>query len=134
MFFRFLSLAAVALTLQSAPVSAEFRIAFDGSGLQRCTTGRPAVVNSPAFRISGLPAGTKAVRFRLKDLDVPHYDHGGGWVEMTGDGVVPPGKFRYKSPCPPGRVHQYEWTAVAKTKLGGGKTLGTAKAQRKYPE
>ncbi len=134
MIFRAFILFAVGVSLQTLPAAAEFRIAFDWSGLQLCTSGKPNVVPNPQFRVSGLPAGTRAVRFRLKDLDVPQYDHGGGWVEMSSDGTVPAGVFTYKSPCPPGAVHDYEWTAVAKTKTGGGKTLATAKAQRKYPE
>ncbi|MEY8842970.1 hypothetical protein AB9K41_28390 [Cribrihabitans sp. XS_ASV171] len=132
--FRVFVFCLAGLSVQALPAAAEFRIAFDWSGLQACTSGKPNVVANPRFRVSGLPAGTRAVRFRLTDLDVPHYDHGGGWVEMSADGTVPAGVFSYKSPCPPGRVHTYEWTAVAKTQKGGGKTLATAKARRNYPE
>ena len=64
----------------------------------------------------------------MKDRNVPTYSHGGGKVDIseikvikeneTNFGkykfVIEPGKFKYKSPCPPGGKHVYEWSAVAK--------------------
>lgn len=137
--FRIVSktaLIAVAVaSLAGAAQAADFKISFTWDGLKLCTSGSPNVVPNPAFVVKGLPAGTQIVQFRLVDLDVPGYDHGGGAVAMTKDGKVPSGAFRYKSPCPPNGKHTYEWTAVAKSKKGfGGKKLGTAKARRKYPE
>ena len=113
----------------------EFKISFDWGGLKLCTSGRPNTVANPKFKVSGLPEGTKFIQFRLKDKNVPSYNHGGGWVEMSKDGQAPENSFKYKSPCPPSGQHVYEWTAIAKDKKGfGAKTLGTAKAARKYPE
>ena len=113
----------------------EFKITFDWSGLKLCTSGIPNVVSNPKFKVSGLPKGTKFIQFRLKDKNVPLYNHGGGWVEMSKDGTTPMNSFKYQSPCPPSGQHVYEWTAQAKDKKGfGAKTLGTAKAARKYPE
>ena len=110
----------------------EFRITFDWAGLKLCTSGSPNRVSNPRFGVSGLPAGTTVIKFTLKDLDVPGYDHGGGWVKMTSDGKVSSGAFKYKSPCPPSGKHTYQWTATAKTKKNG-KALGQSTAQRKYP-
>ena len=39
--------------------------------------------------------------FKLVDLDVKSYNHGGGWVEYKGQSTIEPGAFKYKSPCPP---------------------------------
>ncbi len=112
-----------------------FSIGFDWSGLRQCNTGRPNTVGSPAFTISQLPAGTKSVVFKLVDLNVPRYNHGGGVVAVNRSGTVRGGAFRYKSPCPPGGRHTYEWTATAKSGARGqGQTLGVAKARRPYPE
>jgi phosphatidylethanolamine-binding protein (PEBP) family uncharacterized protein len=116
----------------AAPAAAEFRFTFDWAGLKLCTSGSPNTVSNPRFKVSGLPAGTTFVQFRLKDLDAPGYNHGGGWVQMSGDGAAPAGAFSYKSPCPPNGTHTYEWTATAKTKKNG-KTLGKTTARRKYP-
>ena len=121
-----------AIALAGPAAAGEFKFSFDWAGLKLCTSGSPNKVSNPGFRVSGLPQGTNYVQFKLKDLDVPNYNHGGGGVKMSGDGTVPVGAFKYKSPCPPDGPHLYEWTAIAKTKKGG-KTLGTAKAQRKYP-
>lgn len=130
--FKVLIGAALASVLATS-VAAEFKFTFDWSGLALCTTGSPNRVSNPLFRVSGLPAGTTAVQFKLKDLDVPGYNHGGGWVKISQDGTVPANSFKYKSPCPPNGKHTYEWTATARTKKGG-KKLAVAKARRKYPE
>ena len=70
----------------------------------------------------------------MKDLDVPQYDHGGGVVEFSGQSIIEPGAFKYRSPCPPGGSHTYQWEATAKSKksMFGG-TLGKAKASGRYP-
>ncbi|MEJ8571296.1 YbhB/YbcL family Raf kinase inhibitor-like protein [Microbaculum marinum] len=128
-----LAAATIALMAAAAPAQA-FSIAFDWSGLKSCTSGRPNTVDSPPFRISGLPAGTKSVVFKLVDVNVPTYNHGGGTVAVSQSGQLPRGAFKYKSPCPPNGRHTYEWTATAKDGArGSGKTLGVAKARLAYP-
>jgi phosphatidylethanolamine-binding protein (PEBP) family uncharacterized protein len=127
------SAAALLLVASGSPAQA-FSIAFDWSGLQPCTSGHPNTVDSPPFRISDLPAGTKSVVFKLVDVNVPSYNHGGGTVAVTQSGQLPRGAFKYKSPCPPDGRHTYEWTATAKDGArGSGKTLGVAKARKTYP-
>ena len=136
----FVAVAALSLGLGAGVAAgpaqaAEFRISFNWSGLKLCTSGRPNTVANPAFTVKGVPKGTKFIQFRLVDLDVPSYNHGGGVVAISKDGKIPRGAFKYKSPCPPNGTHTYEWTATAKTKKGfGGQKLGVAKAQRKYPK
>lgn len=125
-------LTAAALLLGAGAASA-FEIGFDWKGLKLCTSGRPNVVPNPRFTLKDVPKGTKYIRFRLKDLDVPQYNHGGGIVRYTGQKVIAPGAFRYKSPCPPDGVHTYEWKATALKRRNGGR-LATARARRDYPE
>jgi len=117
--------------LWAQPATADFSLSFQWGGIARCTTGKPNKVGNPKFVLKGVPAGTTSIDFRLKDLNVPSYNHGGGKLKISGSGTVPSGAFTYKSPCPPDRVHTYEWTATARK---GSKTLATAKARRKYPE
>lgn len=124
-------IAAFGLMLAASPALADFKISFDWGDIPLCTSGKPNKVGSPAFVLKGLPEGTTQVQFKLKDLDVPGYNHGGGKVKVTADGKLPFGAFKYKSPCPPNGSHTYEWTATAKA---GSKKLATAKAARKYPE
>lgn len=126
------TLSTLALIALSSPGYA-FEIGFDWSGLKSCTSGNPGTVGSPAFTLSDIPEGTKFIRFKLVDRDVPGFNHGGGVVEWNGSKTVPAGSFKYKQPCPPNGSHTYEWQATAQTKKNGGK-LETAKAQRKYPE
>lgn len=124
-------LLAATCILAAGPALA-FDIGFDWSGLKSCTNGKPNTVANPAFQVSGVPAGTKFIRFKLTDRDVPNYNHGGGVVAYDGQKVIAPGAFKYKSPCPPSGRHTYEWTATAQTKKNGG-ALASARAARKYP-
>lgn len=119
------------LSLCAMPALA-FDIGFNWSGLKSCTNGKPNKVANPAFALRDVPAGTKYIRFKMVDRNVPNYNHGGGVVAYTGQKSIPSGAFKYKSPCPPNGTHVYEWTATAQTKKNGG-MLGVAKAQRKYP-
>lgn len=123
-------LAVMGLTASTA-TAANFTISFDWGKTPACNTGRAKTTGSPAFRVRGLPAGTDSVEFRMKDLNAPHYHHGGGKVRMSRDGTVPAGAFTYKGPCPPHEVHSYRWSATARK---GGTVLGKATATRRFPE
>lgn len=118
------------LTFIAQPALA-FEIGFDWGNIPSCTNGNPNTVSSPAFSISGLPVGTTQLKFKLTDLDVPSYNHGGGAIAFAGGKTVPAGAFRYQSPCPPNGTHTYQWTATALD--ASGKKLGTAKAKKNYP-
>ena len=67
----------------------------------------------------------------MTDLNVRMYNHGGGTIEYTGQTVIEPGAFKFRSPCPPGGSHTYQWTAYAKDE--SKKKLGTARAKTSYP-
>lgn len=119
----------------SAAQAANFSFTFTWDDLKLCNTGQPNRVSNPLFKVKGLPKGARYIYFELKDLAVPNYPHGGGWVEITRDGTVAANSFRYLSPCPPGGAHTYQWTATAKAeKSNGSPTLATATARRKYPQ
>ncbi|MDJ0824986.1 MAG: hypothetical protein QNJ16_05725 [Rhodobacter sp.] len=128
---RVVSMGVLALLASAGVAAAEFRIAFDWGDIPLCTNGRPNKVGSPQFALAEVPPGTTRIDFKLKDLNAPRYNHGGGKVTWTGGNSIPFGAFSYKSPCPPGEVHTYEWTATARK---GNKKLATAKARRQYPE
>jgi phosphatidylethanolamine-binding protein (PEBP) family uncharacterized protein len=88
---------------------------------------------APAFSVSKVPAGTAKLAFRMVDLNLPSYPHGGGEIAFGGktnfgQGEAFGGAFSsYRGPCPPPtETHRYEWTVQALD--GGGKVLGTAKA------
>ncbi len=132
---KFLLAILVLLSFGTAATAAEFEIGFTWDGLALCTTGQPDVVPSPEFSVSGAPDGTKWIYFKLVDLDVPTYPHGGGWAAYTGDTTVAAGAFTYNSPCPPNGAHTYEWRAAASASNDySTPILGFATAQRQYPE
>jgi phosphatidylethanolamine-binding protein (PEBP) family uncharacterized protein len=88
---------------------------------------------APAFSFSKVPAGTAKLAFKMVDLNLPSYPHGGGEVAFSGkasfgQGEAFGGAFSsYRGPCPPPtETHRYEWTVQALD--AGGKVLGTAKA------
>jgi len=129
---RLAPLLAVLLLPAATPTQA-FGVGFHWpSTMPLCTSGRPNLVANPVFSLSDVPKGTRFLRFRMTDLQVPAFRHGGGLVPYRGEKTVPRGAFRYKSPCPPGGHHVYEWTVTALRGRSGG-VLGTATARRRYP-
>ncbi len=93
--------------------SPDFTVNFTWQGTASCFDPK-----SPPFSLSGVPGGTKVLRFSMKDLDAPNYPHGGGSVDQ--------------GPCPPQGQHSYRWTVEAQD--GTGKTLAVATVTRKFPE
>jgi len=129
-FYWALTLALVMGFAKSATAEG-FSFTFEWGNIPLCNTGYPNVVPNPVFSLSNVPQGTKTIEFTLTDKDAPSYDHGGGSVAYTGKNTLQPGAFEYESPCPPGGKHTYEWSAAAED--ANGKTLGKAKAKKKYP-
>jgi hypothetical protein len=120
---------AAILAFAIAPVEGRAQSAltvdFSWSGVQACTT------KPPAFKISGIPAAAKRLRFVMKDLDKPSFDHGGGTVDYGGTGNIPAGAFFYTGPCPPGGSHQYQWTVQALD--ASGRVIATGQATKPFP-
>ncbi|MBU2981140.1 hypothetical protein KO498_04860 [Lentibacter algarum] len=128
-----LAILAASASLSASAAMADFSMSFSGWGnIPSCTNGSPNTVGNPAFTLNDVPPGTTQIEFRLKDLDVPNYNHGGGKMKLQVNGSVkiPAGSFKYKSPCPPSGRHTYEWTATA---MKGGKALAKASARKQYP-
>ena len=116
---------ALAFLITAIPNTAHaMGVSFSWSKSDACAT------RSPAFRLSGVPKGTKKLRFQMKDLNVPSYYHGGGSVSYKGARDAR-GAFSYKGPCPPrGQTHRYRWTVRAMD--AKGKTVGTASATKSF--
>jgi hypothetical protein len=92
---------------------------------------------SAQFNVANVPKGTQQLKFKMVDLDVPSFNHGGGTVNYTNQkqidcGVISGSTGKYTPPSPPSGSHTYEWTVSAVDK--DGKELGAAKASRKFPE
>lgn len=114
-------------------IAQDFSVSFDWEGLERCVTGRPNNVGNPVFTLSSVPAGTEWLYFKLTDLDVPHYPHGGGWIAYEGNQTAT-GIFTYKSPCPPNGAHSYKWEVTATGSRNRDDVVGIASLTREYPE
>jgi phosphatidylethanolamine-binding protein (PEBP) family uncharacterized protein len=118
--------AALGLAMAAAPSRADaFTARFSWAGIAACERV------SPAFDLAGVPAGTKRLRFEMRDLDVPSFHHGGSTIAYQG-AAVKQGAIRYIGPCPPrGERHHYRWTIEALN--AQGKVLGTATASATFP-
>ncbi len=101
-------------------------VQFNWSTQDKCGTA------SPAFVIGGIPAETASLSFRMTDLDVPSYNHGGGTIANDGSGNVAQGAFTYVGPCPPSGSHRYEF-AVTAFNAEGDTVLGRGTAVRAFP-
>jgi Phosphatidylethanolamine-binding protein len=86
---------------------------------------------SPPFTLSAVPAGTRQLRFAMKDLDAPDFVHGGGTITYDGQPRIPRGAFPYRGPCPPQGQHRYQWTVEAQD--AAGKTLAAATIMKNFP-
>jgi phosphatidylethanolamine-binding protein (PEBP) family uncharacterized protein len=118
--------AVLGIAMLAAPAEAgAFSARFSWAGIPACQK------ISPAFELSGVPPGTKRLRFEMKDLNVPGFHHGGSTVIYDGD-AVKQGAIRYIGPCPPGgQRHRYRWTIEALD--ASGKVQGTASAAATFP-
>ena len=113
-------------------IAAEFSFTFEWGDLKLCTSGRPNRVTNPVFKLSNIPEGTVLLKFKMTDLKVRNYNHGGGKMEYNGETIIDSGAFKYKSPCPPNGSHKYEWRIRAYD--ANDDKIGSAKFVRKYPE
>ena len=81
-----------------------------------------------------IPDGTVELQVRLKDIDLPEYNNGGGSVKSDGSGIIPTGALTlgYNGPCPPpGSRHKYEFSVMAKN--AEGVIIGFGKSRQLFP-
>jgi phosphatidylethanolamine-binding protein (PEBP) family uncharacterized protein len=124
-----LSLASSRLVLicaGAAAAQAGFIVDFTWAGTAACFDPK-----SPPFAVSGVPPGTRMLKFTLQDLDAPNFPHGGGSVPYRGQSRIERGAFAYKGPCPPQGRHRYQWTVLAED--GGGQVLARTTAMKPFP-
>ncbi len=124
----FLPLMLLACQTTTAPEAANvaaIEVDFSWAGTSSCFDSI-----SPPFTVGNVPADTAELEFKMVDLNVPTYSHGGGTVAYDGQGSIPAGAFRYTGPCPPG-THIYQWTVTAKE--ASGAVIGRGQAQKSFP-
>ncbi|MFO0989979.1 MAG: YbhB/YbcL family Raf kinase inhibitor-like protein [Alphaproteobacteria bacterium] len=120
-------MAILASLLAAGPAAAQasLTVDFSWSGIAACGT------KPPAFKIGGIPAATKKLRFAMKDLDKPGFDHGGGTIDYAGGAEIAAGAFFYTGPCPPGGTHRYQWTVQALD--AAGRVIAAGQATKPFP-
>jgi hypothetical protein len=88
---------------------------------------------NPEIKLTSVPEGTKRFFVSLVDLNISTYDHGGGFVDNDGSGIIARGtiKGNYNGPAPwlPDMVHDYEINVKAYDEdekvIGMGKKVET---------
>jgi phosphatidylethanolamine-binding protein (PEBP) family uncharacterized protein len=122
---RFALACLLAVTV-TTPALADMSASFDWGPTKKCFDTR-----SPPFTVTGVPAGTAKLDFRMQDRDATSYPHGGGKVAYTGKNAIPYGAFRYNGPCPPApATHNYRFTVKALD--AKGKTLATTQVEKSF--
>ncbi len=78
---------------------------------------------NPEIRLTGVPSGTRRFMVSLIDLNLNAFDHGSGFVDNDGSGIIRRGtvKGTYNGPDPPfpSAKHTYEITVKALDEQGG---------------
>jgi phosphatidylethanolamine-binding protein (PEBP) family uncharacterized protein len=119
------ALGAGLIAIISSPASA-MSLKFSWKGYSACST------SSPGFTLSEVPRGTVKLVFRMVDMDMTSYPHGGGSIAYAGNDTIRPGAFSYTGPCPPsGKQHRYQWTVQAVD--ADGSVLDSARSREKFP-
>ena len=112
---------------QISPDAVELSVDFAWQASDRCSS------QSPAIRVQNIPAATKTLQVKLKDRDVPNWNHGGGTVAYDGSGLIPAGALKngYNGPCPPSGSHSYQF--MVKAIDAAGVIVGTGQQTRNFP-
>ena len=108
--------------------AAKMEVAFSWEGVEPCTHV------SPEIQVSGIPAGTKRLLVKLKNITDPAWNQGGGDIEHDGSGVIPSNALDigYNGPCPPpGQRQKYEFRVMAVD--AEGSIIGFGKTRESYP-
>ncbi len=105
----------------------EMDVDFSWAGIQACSH------ESPEIRVANIPDGTTELRIRLKDINLPAWNHGGGWVTNDDSGLIPAGALNigYNGPCQPDGRHKYEFSVMAVN--AEGVIIGFGKALKPFP-
>ena len=108
--------------------AAKMTVAFNWEGVQPCSH------DSPEIRVGDIPEDTRSLRVRLKNINVPQWNQGGGEVEHDGSGIIPALALDigYNGPCPPqGERHKYEFWVMALD--ADREIIGFGKARQSFP-
>ena len=95
-----------------------------------CTSLR----DNPEITLAKVPKNTARFYVGLTDLDLPGFDHGGGYVEYRNSPIIKSGTIdgTYGGPSPPtGVIHDYEITVKALDK--DGNVLAIGKKSHRFP-
>lgn len=121
--FKKLVMACAGLVAATAVQAQALEVQWDWKRAHKCST------SSPQIKVAGIPDGTKLLRVKLVDNDVPTYNHGGGEVPNDGSGVIAEGALKsYNGPCPPNFGsfgHDYTFTVTALGEDGKERAVGT---------
>jgi hypothetical protein len=114
-------------TTPVSPDAVTLAVDFEWQPSDRCSR------RSPEIRVANIPPATKTLQVKLKDRDVPNWNHGGGSMVYDGGNVIPAGALKngYNGPCPPSGTHRYEFTVQAID--AAGTIIGIGRQMHPFP-
>ena len=108
--------------------AAEMGVDFEWQQIDKGST------DNPEIRLTGVPPGTQRFLVSLMDLNLNAFDHGSGYADNDGSGIIARGavKGSYNGPDPPFRSakHTYEITVKALDEKGA--VIGTGKNAKPF--
>jgi phosphatidylethanolamine-binding protein (PEBP) family uncharacterized protein len=89
---------------------------------------------NPEIRLTGVPEGTVRFFVGLVDLDNKGYNHGGGFVDSDGSGVIARGTIKgsYAGPDPPFEDMNNNYEITVKAYDDSGKVIGIGKQAHRF--
>ena len=89
---------------------------------------------NPELRLTGVPEGTERFLVSLVDTNLKGFDHGSGFVDNDGSGIIARGavKGSYNGPDPPFPSVQHIYEISVKALDGEGNVIGIGKNAKKF--
>ena len=90
---------------------------------------------NPEIRLTGVPEGTKRFLVKLVDLKAKGFDHGSGFADNDGSGIIARGasKGSYNGPDPPWPNMKHIYEITVKAYDGKGQVIGIGKKAKTFP-
>ena len=90
--------------------------------------------DNPEIRLTNVPAGTTRFLVSLVDLNLKGFDHGSGFADNDGSGIIARGavKGSYNGPDPPFPSVKHTYEITVKAYDTDGKVIGIGRNARKF--
>ena len=90
--------------------------------------------DNPEIRLTGVPPGTTRFLVSLVDLNLEGFDHGSGFADNDGTGIIARGavKGSYNGPDPPFPSVKHTYEITVKAYDANGRVIGIGRNARQF--